>query len=90
MALIFRGGLAHLQKVNLRKFIAMGIQMRTLFFFFLINVVPISVIAQEAKALCGPSVLLPDELSKNVAVDSRCFELRFYTVIPPESSRGFK
>jgi hypothetical protein len=78
----------HLLKVNLKKFIAMGIQMRTLFFFFLINIVPISVIAQEAKALCGPSVLLPDELSKNVAVDSRCFELRFYTAEPSVAGRG--
>lgn len=36
--------------------------------------------AQDAPAPCGPKGQLPAELSKNVASDSRCFELRMYTV----------
>ena len=31
---------------------------------------------------CGPAASLPAELSRNVAQDSRCFELRMYTVDP--------
>jgi hypothetical protein len=31
---------------------------------------------------CGPAETLPAELSRNVAADSRCFELRMYTVDP--------
>ncbi len=31
-------------------------------------------------APCGPAGELPDELGGNVAADSRCFELRMYTV----------
>jgi NIPSNAP len=31
---------------------------------------------------CGPAATLPAELSRNVAPDSRCFELRMYTVDP--------
>jgi hypothetical protein len=33
-------------------------------------------------APCGPAASLPAELSRNVAQDSRCFELRMYTVDP--------
>ena len=39
--------------------------------------------AQERASLpapCGPAGDLPDELNRNVAADSRCFELRMYTV----------
>ncbi len=36
--------------------------------------------AQDTPAPCGPAGQLPAELSNNVAADSRCFELRMYTV----------
>ncbi len=36
--------------------------------------------AQDAPAPCGPAGQLSAELSNNVAADSRCFELRMYTV----------
>ena len=35
---------------------------------------------QASPPPCGPAGDLPDELSGNVAADSRCFELRMYTV----------
>ena len=35
--------------------------------------------AQDMPAFCGPSGQLPDDFSKNVAADSRCFEIRMYT-----------
>ncbi len=36
--------------------------------------------AQDAAAPCGPKGQLPASLSGNVASDSRCFEIRMYTV----------
>ena|SRR5688572_5632980 len=39
-------------------------------------------------APCGPSTTLPAELSKNVAQNSRCFELRMYTVDPTRDGVG--
>ena len=36
--------------------------------------------AQDAAAPCGPADDLSEELSTNVAADSRCFEIRMYTV----------
>ena len=36
--------------------------------------------AQDAPAPCGPKGQLPAALSANVASDSRCFEIRMYTV----------
>ena len=36
--------------------------------------------AQDAPAPCGPAGQLPAVLSGNVASDSRCFEIRMYTV----------
>jgi hypothetical protein len=37
---------------------------------------------------CGPAGDLPADLSANVAADSRCFELRFYTVDPSRDGVG--
>ena len=44
--------------------------------------------AQEAPDPCGPASILNDGLSKNVAQDSRCFELRFYTAEPAVDGKG--
>lgn len=41
-------------------------------------------------APCGPKADLPAELSNNVAEDSRCFEIRMYTVNPDgDGTEGF-
>ena len=45
-------------------------------------------IAQEVRGPCGPSSQLSEELSKNVATDSRCFELRFYTAEASSNRKG--
>ncbi|MEQ8314972.1 MAG: NIPSNAP family protein [Gammaproteobacteria bacterium] len=37
---------------------------------------------------CGPAADLSDELSSNVAADSRCFELRMYTAEPAVDGVG--
>ena len=37
---------------------------------------------------CGPSTQLPAEVSKNVTPESRCFELRMYTVDPARVNQG--
>ena len=37
---------------------------------------------------CGPARVLDSELASNVAQDSRCFELRFYTANPSGEGRG--
>lgn len=44
--------------------------------------------AQEAPAPCGPASQLAKELSRNVAPDSRCFELRMYTAEPAKDGKG--
>jgi hypothetical protein len=44
--------------------------------------------AQEAPAPCGPAGQLSKELSRNVAADSRCFELRMYTAEPAKDGKG--
>lgn len=47
--------------------------------------------AQQAAAPpapCGPAAGLPAELGRNVAADSRCFELRMYTVDPSRDGQG--
>ncbi len=44
--------------------------------------------AQEVADPCGPSSVLSEELSANVAEDSRCFELRFYTAEPAVNGKG--
>lgn len=37
---------------------------------------------------CGPAAQLPAELNTNVSPDSRCFELRMYTVDPERLGEG--
>ncbi len=44
--------------------------------------------AQEAPDPCGPASILNEGLSKNVAQDSRCFELRFYTAESAVDGKG--
>ena len=44
--------------------------------------------AQDLPAHCGPKGDLPAEFSKNVAADSRCFELRIYTAEPAKDGKG--
>lgn len=44
--------------------------------------------AQDLPAHCGPQGQLPAEFSKNVASDSRCFELRIYTAEPEQDGKG--
>ncbi len=44
--------------------------------------------AQEAPAPCGPATQLSKELSRNVAADSRCFEIRMYTAEPAKDGTG--
>ena len=44
--------------------------------------------AQDAPAPCGPRGQLPSNLSNNAASDSRCFELRMYTVDPDRVGQG--
>lgn len=44
--------------------------------------------AQEASAPCGPAGQLPSEFSRNVAADSRCFEIRMYTAEPAVNGQG--
>jgi hypothetical protein len=39
-------------------------------------------------APCGPKATLPENLSKNVAANSRCFELRMYTADPSRDGVG--
>lgn len=44
--------------------------------------------AQEAPDPCGPASDLKDGYANNVAEDSRCFELRFYTAEPAVNGKG--
>jgi hypothetical protein len=44
--------------------------------------------AAAATAPCGPKSVLPADLGKNVAPNSRCFELRMYTVDPTRDGVG--
>jgi hypothetical protein len=39
-------------------------------------------------APCGPAAALPAELARNVAANSRCFELRMYTADPARDGVG--
>lgn len=43
---------------------------------------------QAPLAPCGPAASMPAELARNVAADSRCFELRMYTVDPTRDGIG--
>jgi hypothetical protein len=42
----------------------------------------------EPPAPCGPKAGLPDTLSKNVAPNSRCFEIRMYSADPTRDGVG--
>ena len=44
--------------------------------------------AQDDPAPCGPAGDLAMEFSKNVAPDSRCFEIRMYTAEPERNGQG--
>ena len=44
--------------------------------------------AQEEPAPCGPAGGLAAEFAKNVAPDSRCFEIRMYTAEPAKDGVG--
>ena len=45
-------------------------------------------ISQQNMEPCGPAAHLSEEFSKNVAADSRCFELRMYTAEPAVNGEG--
>ena len=62
--------------------------MRKTFFILLINLFFTTALAQEKQESCGQSSLLSEEVAKNVADDSRCFELRFYTAEPAINGKG--
>ena len=44
--------------------------------------------AQDAPDPCGPAGDLSSDFSRNVAADSRCFELRMYTAEPAVNGKG--
>ncbi len=44
--------------------------------------------AQDDPAPCGPASDLAAEFAKNVAPDSRCFEIRMYTAEPEQNGTG--
>ena len=44
--------------------------------------------AQDASAPCGPAGQLASDFSRNVAADSRCFEIRMYTAEPAVNGQG--
>ncbi len=46
------------------------------------------VLAADAPPPCGPAGHLSDDLSGNVASDSRCFEIRMYTAEPIKDGVG--
>lgn len=46
------------------------------------------VLAADAPPPCGPATHLSDDLSANVASDSRCFEIRMYTAEPIKDGVG--
>ena len=62
--------------------------MRDLFSLLLVSFLTLQVNAQDRPDSCGPANILGEEFSKNVAKDSRCFELRFYTADPAVNGKG--
>ncbi len=62
--------------------------MRDLFSLLLVSFLTLQVNAQDRPDPCGPADILDEEFSKNVAQDSRCFELRFYTADPAVNGKG--
>ena len=64
------------------------VSMRSIFSLLLVYFFSMQLIAQEGPDPCGPANILDEEFSKNVAEDSRCFELRFYTADPAVNGKG--
>ena len=64
------------------------VTMRSIFSLLLVYFFSMQVNAQEGPDPCGPANILDEEFSKNVAKDSRCFELRFYTADPAVNGKG--
>ena len=62
--------------------------MRSIFSLLLLYFFSMQILAQEAPDPCGPANILSEEFSQNVAKDSRCFELRFYTADPAVNGKG--
>lgn len=62
--------------------------MKKILLLILVNIFTSQLMAQEVRGPCGPSSQLSEELSKNVATDSRCFELRFYTAEASSDGKG--
>ena len=64
------------------------VTMRSIFSLLLVYFFSMQVNAQEGPDPCGPANILDEEFSKNVAKDSRCFELRFYTADLAVNGKG--
>ena len=62
--------------------------MKNMCSFLLLFLLALQVIAQEGPDPCGPANVLDEDFSKNVAENSRCFELRFYTADPAVNGKG--
>ena len=62
--------------------------MKNMCSFLLLFLLALQVIAQEGPDPCGPANGLNEDFSKNVAENSRCFELRFYTADPAVNGKG--
>ena len=76
--------------INNRKFTSnKEIYKRKLFITFVLGIsFSCSLFAAETPPPCGPSGQLSEDLSGNVASDSRCFELRMYTAAPAVDGKG--
>ena len=62
--------------------------MRKLFCLLVLSITFTQISAQEPPNPCGPASILSEALANNVAEDSRCFELRFYTAEPAVNGKG--
>ena len=62
--------------------------MRKLFCLLVLSITFTQISAQEPPNPCGPASILSEDLANNVAEDSRCFELRFYTAEPAVNGKG--
>ena len=62
--------------------------MKSFFLVVLSSFLSTTLLAQEPQKLCGSETLISNDLSKNVAIDSRCFELRFYTADRSVNGKG--
>ena len=62
--------------------------MRKLFCLLVLSITFTQISAQGPPNPCGPASILSEALANNVAEDSRCFELRFYTAEPAVNGKG--